>query len=141
MRWMNLEPIIQSKVRKIINTDYGSDRREFTCNVGDLSSIPGLRRSPGGGHGNSSILAWRIPMAGGWGLVGCSPWGRKDLDMTEQQITAEWLYMEPRKMVLMNLFAEQQCRHRHWEQIHETYLWMNSALFMLFEKCNASCVL
>ena len=25
---------------------------EPTCNVGDLGSIPGLRRSPGGGHGN-----------------------------------------------------------------------------------------
>ena len=28
----------------------------------DVGSIPGLGRSPGGGHGNpSSILAWRIP--------------------------------------------------------------------------------
>ena len=35
------------------------------ANVGDVrdvSSIPGLGRSPGGGNGNhSSILAWRIP--------------------------------------------------------------------------------
>ena len=35
------------------------------ANAGDLrdtGSIPGLGRSPGGGHGNhSSILAWRIP--------------------------------------------------------------------------------
>ena len=30
----------------------GSDGRESTCNVGDLGSIPGLGRSPGGGHGN-----------------------------------------------------------------------------------------
>ena len=30
----------------------GSDSKESTCNVGDLGSIPGLRRSPGGGHGN-----------------------------------------------------------------------------------------
>ena len=29
--------------------------------IRDESSIPGLGRSPGGGHGNhSSILAWRI---------------------------------------------------------------------------------
>ena len=28
--------------------------------VRDVSSIPGSGRS-GGGHGNSSILAWRIP--------------------------------------------------------------------------------
>ena len=30
----------------------GSDRRESACNVGDLGSLPGLGRSPGGGHGN-----------------------------------------------------------------------------------------
>ena len=27
--------------------------KESTCSVGDLGSIPGLKRSPGGGHGNS----------------------------------------------------------------------------------------
>ena len=26
--------------------------KESACNVGDLGLIPGLRRSPGGGHGN-----------------------------------------------------------------------------------------
>ena len=32
------------------------------CNVGDLGSIPGLGRYPGGGHViHSSTLAWRIP--------------------------------------------------------------------------------
>ena len=30
----------------------GSDGKESTCNVGDLGWIPGLGRSPGGGHGN-----------------------------------------------------------------------------------------
>ena len=30
----------------------GSDGKESTCHVGDLGSIPGLGRSPGGGHGN-----------------------------------------------------------------------------------------
>ena len=29
-----------------------SDSKESTCNVGDLGSIPGLGRFPGGGHGN-----------------------------------------------------------------------------------------
>ena len=29
-----------------------SDGKESACNVGDLGSIPGLGRSPGGGHGN-----------------------------------------------------------------------------------------
>ena len=40
----------------------GSDGKASACNVGDLSLIPGLGRSPGEGNGNSpSILAWRIP--------------------------------------------------------------------------------
>ena len=29
-----------------------SDSKDSASNVGDLSSIPGLGRSPGGGHGN-----------------------------------------------------------------------------------------
>ena len=29
-----------------------STGKESTCNVRDLGSIPGLGRSPGGGHGN-----------------------------------------------------------------------------------------
>ena len=30
----------------------GSDGKETACNAGDLDSIPGLGRSPGGGRGN-----------------------------------------------------------------------------------------
>ena len=29
----------------------GSDSKESACTVGDLSLVPGLGRSPGGGHG------------------------------------------------------------------------------------------
>ena len=36
----------------------GSDGKKFACNVGDLGSIPGLGRSPGGGHGNS--VQWSL---------------------------------------------------------------------------------
>ena len=37
-----------------VNKGYpgGSDSKESTCNAGDLGSILGLGRSPGGGHGN-----------------------------------------------------------------------------------------
>ena len=31
---------------------FGSDGKESACNVGDLDLIPGLGRSPRGGHGN-----------------------------------------------------------------------------------------
>ena len=48
---------------------------------GNLDSIPGLGRSPGGGQGtHSSILAWKMPMDGGsW--QDCNPWGRKKSEM------------------------------------------------------------
>ena len=40
----------------------GSDSKESACNMGDLGLIPGLGRSPGGGHGNPlQYFAWRIP--------------------------------------------------------------------------------
>ena len=45
-----------------------SDGKESACHVGDLGSIPGLGRYPGGGHAtHSGILAWRFPMdRGAW---------------------------------------------------------------------------
>ena len=46
----------------------GSDGKESTPKAGDLGSIPGSGRSPGGGDGNAlQILAWRFPMdRGAW---------------------------------------------------------------------------
>ena len=35
----------------------GSDGKESACNAGDLGLIPGLGRSPGGGHGKGLHLA------------------------------------------------------------------------------------
>ena len=45
--------------------------KESTRSEEDLGSIPGLGRSPGGGHAtHSSILAWRIPMdRGAWWVI------------------------------------------------------------------------
>ena len=45
-----------------------SDGKESACSVGDLGSILGLGRSPGGSMAtHSSDLAWRIPMdQGAW---------------------------------------------------------------------------
>ena len=65
----------------------GSDGKESTCNVGDLCSIPGLGRSPGGGHGNP--LQYSCLENPHWQriLAGYSPWGCKESDMTEQLST------------------------------------------------------
>ena len=69
MRWMKLEPIIQSEVREtpiyiqkekhqysilthIDGFPGGSEVKSSVCNAGDLGSIPGSGRSPGEGNGN-----------------------------------------------------------------------------------------
>ena len=51
----------------------GSDSKASVYNVGDPGLIPGLGRS----------------------LVGYSPWGSKELDMTERlHFTSQWLWNE-----------------------------------------------
>ena len=63
MRWMNLEPIIQSEVSQKEKDKYcilmhiyhfpgGSDSKASVYNVGYPGSIPGLGRSPGEGNGS-----------------------------------------------------------------------------------------
>ena len=56
----------------------GSAGKESACNVGDLGSIPGLGRSSGEGKG------YPLQYSGLENLRDYSPWGRKELDMTEQ---------------------------------------------------------
>ena len=60
--------------RLIMDFPGGSDSKASVYNVGNLGSIPVLGRSPGEGNGNPLQY---------YCLVGYSPWGRKELDMTE----------------------------------------------------------
>ena len=39
-------------LEKVVFSHYSPVGKESSCNVGDLGLIPGLGRSPGGGHGN-----------------------------------------------------------------------------------------
>ena len=57
--------------------------KESACDAGDLGSIPGLGRSPGGGHGNQLQYSCLENPHGQRSQAGCSPWGCKMLDMTE----------------------------------------------------------
>ena len=68
----------------------GSDSKESSCNAGDLGLIPGLGRSPGGGHGNPLQYSWLENPLGQRSMAGYSPWGQKELDMTEQLSTYSW---------------------------------------------------
>ena len=61
----------------------GSAGKESACNAGDLGSISGLERSPGGGHGNPRQYSCLENPHEQRSLMGYSPWGCKQLDMTE----------------------------------------------------------
>ena len=65
----------------------GLDGKESACKAGDLGSVPGLERSPGGGHDNPLQYYSLDNHHGQRSLVGYSPWGRKESDMTEQLST------------------------------------------------------
>ena len=61
----------------------GSDGKESNCNEGDLGSIPGLGRSPGGGNGNPLQYSCLENPMDRRNLAGYSPWGHRQLDTTE----------------------------------------------------------
>ena len=62
--------------------------KESACNAGDLGLTPGLGRSLRGGHGNSLQCSCLENPHGQRSMVGYSPWGCKELDMTERLSTA-----------------------------------------------------
>ena len=66
----------------------GSDSKEAARNAGDLGSIPGWGRSPGGGHGNPFQYSCLENPHGEGSLVGPTPWGHKESDTTEPLSTA-----------------------------------------------------
>ena len=67
----------------------GSEVKASAWNVGDLGSIPGSGRSPGEGNGKPTPVLLPGESHGGKSLVGYSPWGRKESDMTER-LQATW---------------------------------------------------
>ena len=73
----------KSLCRQNMTSPGGSDSKESTCNVGDLGLIPGLGRSPGGGHGNPLQYYCLENPHKQRSRVGCSPWGCKESDTIE----------------------------------------------------------
>ena len=67
----------------------GSDSKESTCRVGDLGSLPGSGRSPGEGNGNPLQCSCVENPYGQRSLLGYSPRGGKESDVTEELSTAQ----------------------------------------------------
>ena len=67
----------------------GSVGQESACSVEDLGSIPGWRRSLGGGNCNPLQYSCLENLNGQRILVGYSPWSCKESDMTEWLSTAQ----------------------------------------------------
>ena len=65
----------------------GSVCKESACNVGDLGSIAGSRRFPWRRTWQPTLLFLPGESHGQRSLVGYSPWGHKESDMTEQVST------------------------------------------------------
>ena len=66
-----------------------SDSKESTYNAGDLGSIPELRRSLGGGHGNPLQYSCLETPHEQRILTGYSSWGCRESDTTERLGTAQ----------------------------------------------------
>ena len=64
----------------------GSVSKESACNAGDLTLIPGLGRSPRGGHGSPPQYSC---LKNPHGQRSYGPWGRKELDQTESLNAAQ----------------------------------------------------
>ena len=73
-------------IRKSLSTCIpgDSDGKESACSAGDLILIPGSERSPGERNGYPLQYSCLENLCGQWSLVGYSPWGHKELDMTER---------------------------------------------------------
>ena len=82
MAYFDLTSIF-SKVIHIKGFPGVSDGKEAACNAGDLGLIPGLGRSPGGGHGNPLQYSCLENPHGQRSLADYSPLGREKSDKTE----------------------------------------------------------
>ena len=82
-------PLLGRPLNKCFGFPGGSDSKESTCHEGALGSIPGLGRSPGGGHGNPLQYSCLENPHGQRSLAGYSPRGCKESDMAERLNTAQ----------------------------------------------------
>ena len=88
VRSLGWEDLEKGPVRSPVSLGFssGSESKESSCSAEDLGSIPGLARSPRGGHGNPLQCSW-LDNHCGPRRRGCSLWGCRESDTTEQLST------------------------------------------------------
>ena len=90
----------------------GSDCTESACNAGDLGLIPGLGKDPRRGHGNPLQYSCLENPHGKRSLVGYSPGGHKESDMTEWLSTEQ--HMKTATMSIINILL---VSGKNWKMI------------------------
>ena len=104
---------IWMKLTHIVALPGGSDSKESTCNRGDLGSIPGLGRFPGGEHCNPLQYSSLENSHGQRSLAGYNPWGGKESDLTEWLSTHTHKHTHTHTHIikgnLMNLVYQFKC--------------------------------
>jgi len=76
--------------------------------MGDLGSIPGLGKSPGGRNSNLLQYSCLENFHGQRSLASYSPWGRKELDTTEWLSTAQEKQLQKHKYVKVKQYTTNQ---------------------------------
>ena len=82
--WLHLTTLCQSLIEKKASL-VAQLVKESTCSARDLGSIPGLGRSPGGGHGYPLQYSWRS-LPGFWRI----PMDRRAWWATGHKVTKTW---------------------------------------------------
>ena len=88
MRWQGYTDYkkccVSERIARQVGLTWWISDQESVCSAGDPGSIPGLGRSPGGGHDNPLQYSCLENPHGQRSLAGYSPWSRTESDTTEQ---------------------------------------------------------
>ena len=82
--WKKISQNFNSNNLSILPFPGGSNNKQFSCNSGDLSSVPGLEDLPWTREWQPTPIFLPGESHGQRSLVDYSPWGLKESDMTER---------------------------------------------------------
>ena len=118
-----------------------------TCSVGNLGLIPGLGRSPGGGHGNPLQNSCLENPHGQRSLAGYIPWGLRESDTIEWlsthihvhikftfNLTIDMVGFKPTIDILWFVFSLAPCTFQNFSLFpFPAFFWVMWLFFFLFD--------